>query len=74
MFRGAILAAALVNAQSVPERMDDFCWENEIFELSRRAGRILSSYAGELGIECVQEHFAAPSGKAPGIPSPSRAL
>lgn len=28
MFRGAILAAALVNAQSVPERMDDFCWEN----------------------------------------------
>ncbi|MDO5318232.1 MAG: DUF4861 family protein [bacterium] len=29
MFLGAILAAALVNAQYVPERMDDFCWENE---------------------------------------------
>ena len=29
MFRGAILAAALVNAQYVPERMYDFCWENE---------------------------------------------
>lgn len=28
MFRGEILAAALVNAQSVPARMDDFCWEN----------------------------------------------
>ena len=47
--------------------VDELQEENEIFELSRRAGRILSSYAGELGIECVQEHFAAPSGKAPAL-------
>ena len=47
--------------------VDELQGENEIFELSRRAGRILSSYAGELGIECVQEHFAAPSGKAPAL-------
>ena len=47
--------------------VDELQGDNEIFELSRRAGRILSSYAGELGIECVQEHFAAPSGKAPAL-------
>ena len=47
--------------------VDELQGDNEIFELSRRAGRILSSYAGELGIECVQEHFAAPSGKAPDL-------
>ena len=29
MFTSVLLAAALVNAQYVPERMDDFCWENE---------------------------------------------
>lgn len=39
MFLGAILAAALVNAQSVPERMDDFCWENEFCGMRVRSRR-----------------------------------
>ena len=47
--------------------VDELQGENEIFELSRRSGRILSSYAGELGIECVQKHFDASSGKAPAL-------
>ena len=47
--------------------VDELQGDNEIFALSRRAGRILSSYAGELGIECVQEHFDAPAGKAPAL-------
>ena len=47
--------------------VDELQGDNEIFALSRRAGRILSSYAKELGMECRQEHFAASSGKAPAL-------
>ena len=39
MFRGAILAAALVNAQYVPKRMDDFCWENAFCGMRVRSRR-----------------------------------
>ena len=47
--------------------VDELQGDNEIFALSRRAAQLLSSYAGELGIECVQEHFAPSSGKAPAL-------
>lgn len=47
--------------------VDELWGDNEIFALSRRAARILSGFAKELGIPCRQERFDGASGKAPAL-------
>ena len=43
--------------------VDEIQGDNEIFALSRRSARILSGFAGELGIPCRQERFDTVTGK-----------